>query len=40
MFETIRAQTKGRYKQILEPAVEMAIEVAREGRGCRRKGRS
>jgi hypothetical protein len=35
MFETIWARTKGRYKDIMEPTVELAIEIAREGReGC------
>ncbi len=38
MFESIRAQTNGRYKNILEPALELAIEIAREGREGHRIG--
>jgi len=38
MFETIWAQTKGRYRDIMEPTVELAIEIAREGREGHRIG--
>ncbi|HKX32139.1 MAG TPA: diadenylate cyclase [Blastocatellia bacterium] len=38
MFETIQARTDGRYNQVLEPAIELAIEIAREGREGRRIG--
>jgi diadenylate cyclase len=38
MFETIQAHTGGRYKQILEPVMELAIEIAREGREGHRIG--
>jgi diadenylate cyclase len=38
MFETIQARTGGRYNQILEPVIELAIEIAREGREGHRIG--
>jgi DNA integrity scanning protein DisA with diadenylate cyclase activity len=38
MFETIWAQTKGRYRDIMEPTIELAIEIAREGREGHRIG--
>jgi diadenylate cyclase len=38
MFETIWAHTDGRCKHILEPTIELAIEIAREGREGRRIG--
>jgi DNA integrity scanning protein DisA with diadenylate cyclase activity len=38
MFDTILARTNQRYKEILEPTFELAIEIAREGREGRRIG--
>jgi DNA integrity scanning protein DisA with diadenylate cyclase activity len=38
MFDTIWAQTKGRYRDIMEPTIELAIEIAREGREGHRIG--
>ena len=38
MFETIQARAGGRYKHILEPIIELAVEIAREGREGRRIG--
>jgi diadenylate cyclase len=38
MFETIQDRTGGRYNQILEPVIELAIEIAREGREGHRIG--
>jgi diadenylate cyclase len=38
MFETIQDRTGGRYNQILEPIIELAIEIAREGREGHRIG--
>jgi DNA integrity scanning protein DisA with diadenylate cyclase activity len=38
MFETICARAGGRCKQILEPTIELAIEIAREGREGHRIG--
>jgi len=38
MFETIQARAGGRCKHILEPIIEMAVEIAREGREGRRIG--
>lgn len=38
MFETIRARTDRRCKEILEPTLELAIEIAREGREGHRIG--
>ena len=38
MFETIQARAGGRCKHILEPIIELAVEIAREGREGRRIG--
>lgn len=38
MFETIQARTGKRYNQVLEPVLELAIEIAREGREGHRIG--
>jgi DNA integrity scanning protein DisA with diadenylate cyclase activity len=38
MFETIWARTDTRCKNILEPTLELAIEIAREGRKGHRIG--
>ena len=38
MFETIQARAGGRCKHILEPIIELAVEIAREGREGRRVG--
>jgi diadenylate cyclase len=38
MFETIQARTGGRCKDILEPIIELAVEIAREGREGHRIG--
>jgi diadenylate cyclase len=38
MFETIQDRTGGRYDQVLEPVIELAIEIAREGREGHRIG--
>jgi diadenylate cyclase len=38
MFETIQARTGGRCRQILEPTIELAVEIAREGREGHRIG--
>src|SRR5690349_20123120 len=38
MFETIQARTDGRYKDILEPIIELAVEIARGGREGHRIG--
>jgi diadenylate cyclase len=38
MFETIQAAADERYKHILEPIIELAVEIAREGREGRRIG--
>ena len=38
MFETIQARAGGRCKYILEPIIELAVEIAREGREGRRIG--
>jgi diadenylate cyclase len=38
MFETIEARTGGRYKQVFQPTLELAIEIAREGREGHRIG--
>jgi DNA integrity scanning protein DisA with diadenylate cyclase activity len=38
MFETIRARAGGRCQHILEPIIELAVEIAREGREGRRIG--
>jgi DNA integrity scanning protein DisA with diadenylate cyclase activity len=38
MFETIWARTDARYKEVLEPTLELAIEIAREGREGHRIG--
>ncbi len=38
MFETIWARTDAHYKEVLEPTLELAIEIAREGREGHRIG--
>jgi diadenylate cyclase len=38
MFETIQARAGIRFKHILEPIIELAVEIAREGREGRRIG--
>lgn len=38
MFEKIQARAGGRCKHILEPIIELAVEIAREGREGRRIG--
>ncbi len=38
MFETIQARTNGRCQHILEPTIELAVEIAREGREGHRIG--
>lgn len=38
MFETIQSRAGGRCKHILEPIIELAVEIAREGREGRRVG--
>ena len=38
MFETVQSRVGGRCKHILEPIIQLAVEIAREGREGRRIG--